>query len=120
MDILFIPAISKRPLYKKNTISASATSTSSQKFLMNTTCNTATPVRSILLENVMIPKTGCASDIRVAVAKFLDDCNNGPHNNDDDGGSSPHRQYFNRKFDPKKMYYFSLLFEWWINRVFRV
>ncbi|KAH7639977.1 ubiquitin carboxyl-terminal hydrolase-like protein 5 [Dermatophagoides farinae] len=85
VDILFIPAISKRPLYKKNTISASATSTSSQKFLMNTTCNTATPVRSILLENVMIPKTGCASDIRVAVAKFLDDCNNGPHNNDDDG-----------------------------------
>lgn len=48
-------------------------------------------VRSTLLENVMVPKSGCALDVSVAVAKYLNECINDNDN------------CFNRTVDPKKL-----------------
>lgn len=85
VDICFVPAMSKRPTYTKINTNPS-TSEEFQSFTF--------PVRSILLENIMIPKTGCASDISASVAKFLNECSN----NIDDSKAS-----FKKKFDPRKL-----------------
>ncbi|KAJ6219785.1 hypothetical protein RDWZM_005597 [Blomia tropicalis] len=88
VDIIFVPAISKRPIHAVsiNKRNYSSTYSSSLKDMVEL------PVRSIKMENVMIPKTGITSEISASVAKvFNETC--------DSNGSL----VLNRQLDPRKL-----------------
>lgn len=68
VNITFVPAFGKRPMHANSRAHRYNVSTSTDVSNSN-----LSPVRSILMENIMIPKVGCISDIANVVAKVLND-----------------------------------------------
>lgn len=95
VDIHFIPAVSKRPLFAPQKLSIRiSVCTSTVSSSSNDSClqPNMVPVRSILMENIMIPKVGSISDICNVVAKTLNDAT-----------VSNGSLFFDRKFEPKRL-----------------